>query len=129
MSSQPPILRSPICLSPPNSALAYVTADSWALALSLIGVRGFANMNAPKTLDSGIPDFPISDGSVRASPPGYSLTIRPLPMTVINPLIGVSEFVTSRCTCIRNLRSSDSRYAFILARSLGSASGPQDHTI
>jgi hypothetical protein len=29
------------------------------LALSLIGVRGFANMNAPKTLDSGIPDFPI----------------------------------------------------------------------
>ena len=80
-------------------------------AFSLIVVRGFANLNVPKflTAKSLISRFPMD--SVRASPPGYTLTIRPLPMTVINPPIGVSGFVMSRCTCIHNLRSSDSRCA------------------
>jgi hypothetical protein len=86
-------------------------------------------MNAPKTLDSGNPDFPISDGSVRASPPGYNLTIRPLPITVINPLIGVSEFVTSRCTCIRNLRFPICFYTGSLPRFSLWSTGPYYMTL
>ena len=57
-----------------------------------------------QTLHSGNPDFPIFNGSIHASPPGYNLSIRPHYMTLIKPLFGVFGDFNIKLIRSRDLR-------------------------